>query len=1016
MFLRIALTILFSIIPSLLNGADSVPDFSRDILPILSENCFSCHGPDVADRRSDLRLDSRDGFLKSISVENVDKSEFLLRIESSDPDLLMPPASSHKKALRKDQIDILKRWIQADAPWGKHWALELPVKVSLDEKAESHPIDQLVSKRLQREGLAIGVQAPVHTLKRRLAFDITGLPPSIDSRKIDSNPKSIELYIDDLLASPHYGERMAMWWLDAARYSDTDGYQADATRTNWPWRDWVVDAFRENMPFDQFTIEQFAGDLLPNATPEQRLATCFHRNHMANGEGGRHPEESRVDYVIDRVNTVGTLWLGMTLGCCQCHSHKFDPISQSDYYSLTAFFNSIDEDGKAGGGAKPFLEYQSSRAKQAVDEARKLVDERKPLEVAARKQAEAPFRQWLSEKANEKHSDYEAWKVIPATKLESTEGTRFTQESDGTIQTSGPNPNQDDYRFYGSVKGSRVTGIKLEIFPHESHTDGGLSRGSSGEIVLTNVKMQVHRQGDSQLRDILIQSAVADYSADKKANNNYGDVKDTLDDDPRNGWSTKGSSKTEKHVAIFAMAEPLLLDDDEEIVIELRHRSTLGDANIGRFRILYCDELGDAVRTIESTPMEQLAKSKEPAPEKMDGKLRKRLFEQFLEDHHPYRAPKESLVRAEKQLQEVKQSAEKLKVMVLEERKEPRDTFVLVRGVWDQHGEKVDRNVPTSIAHWPQGEDYTRLGLARWIVSRQNPLTARVFVNHVWQMFFGVGLVKTPEDFGLQGDRAIFPELLDWLAVDFMEHGWDVKRLIKQIVSSQVYQQTSVATEEAIKKDPENRLLARGARYRLPSWMLRDAALQASGLLNTTVGGPPVRPYQPEGVWEELFMGRFHYEPSEGDAQYRRSLYAFWRRTIAPTYLFDSAQRRVCEVRLARTNTPLQALTLLNDTTYLEASRALATQVLMENTDTSACLQAIAKRVLTRELSKSEITVLQTQRQRAQEYYAKNPDMAKKFITIGQRPPDPRIATEDLASMMLIASMVFNLDEAMTHE
>ena len=428
------------------------------------------------------------------------------------------------------------------------------------------------------------------------------------------------------------------------------------------------------------------------------------------------------------------------------------------------------------------------------------------------------------------------------------------------------------------------------------------------------------------------------------------------------------------------------------------------------------DELGETVRSVKASPLEELAKAKMSDESKIEPKLRARLFEQFLEDHTPYREPKASLDRARAQLSSVQKAAKSQSVMVMAERKEPRETFILgPRGVWDKHGDQVKQDVPPAIAPWPNdAATLTSSGLAKWLTSKENPLTARVFVNHVWQMFFGAGLVRTPDDFGLQGERPIHPEVLDWLAVDFMESGWDIKHLITTIVTSATYQQDSAAKAEALTSDPNNKWLARGPRFRLPSWMLRDAALCSSGLLNENLGGPPVKPYQPAGVWEDLFMGRFKYEPSEGQAQYRRSLYAFWRRSIAPTFLFDSAQRRSCEVKLARTNTPLQALTLLNDETYLEASRALAAQMLKQGNDASAKIEWLIQRVLSRPATPKELSVLTRELNRANTYYQAHPDEAKEFLHFGQQLTTE--STAALAAHTLTASLVLNLDETITHE
>lgn len=1016
-------------------GQEAAPHFSRDVLPILSDNCLACHGHDEKARKAGLRLDRREDAVKrdqdgvaAVVPGDPGVSELMRRIVSDDPEEMMPPPKSHKKKLGPGQVETLRRWIAAGASWGKHWSLEKPERAAAPAPQNpkhknqiSNPIDAFVVARLEREGLSLSPPAPPHTLARRLSFDLVGLPPAagdietLGQSAVSIPQTAIEAYVNRLLASEHFGERMAMWWLDAARYADTDGFQGDETRSNWPWRDWVVQAFNRNQPFDQFTLEQFAGDLLPGATVEQRLATCFHRNHMTNGEGGRDPEESRVDYVRDRVNTVGTLWLGLTLNCCQCHSHKFDPVTMGDYYSLTAFFDNIDEDGKAGKGAKPFLLYQSSLAARSVAEAQQLVKEREPREERARKEGEEPFAAWLAAQAQAVRGGFAAWRVLRATALESVEGSRLSQEEDGAVQVDGPNPNQDDYHFVARAPLPRITGLKLEVLPHASHSNGGLSRGASGEFILTDIKLQVRKRGSAQIRDIKIEGAVADVSGEQKGAREYGDVKGVLDDDPRNGWTTKGHDPRKPHVAVFALEEPLVLAEDEELLFEMRHRSTLGDASIGRFRLSATDQRGPAVRGVGPAPLEQLAAAKSPDLARLNAKVRERLRDQFLADYAPYLEARLPLDRAQAQLAEAKSAAGKLNVMVLAERKEPRETHVLLRGEWDKKGDLVRSDVPEAIAPWISGQPRDRAGLARWIVSRDNPLTARVIVNHLWQLCFGAGLVRTPEDFGVQGERPTHPELLDWLACEFMDSGWDVKHLLRLIVMSRTYQQGSQSTEEMLARDPENRLLARGARFRLPSWMLRDAALSCAGLLNPALGGPPVRPYQPEGVWEEMFMGRFHYEASEGAAQYRRTLYAFWRRAISPTFLFDSAQRRVCEVRLARTNTPLQALTLLNDSGQLEAACHLAGSALKTGCDRDGRLQAMCRRVLGRDMSAPESVVLDRVLAQSLSYYRAHPDDAAEFVRAA-RGSAVAGGNVELAAHTVVASALLNLDEAMTHE
>jgi len=1026
-------------------AAELPVNFSRQILPLLSDRCFHCHGPDESQRAAELRLDlreeavaNRDG-TTAIVPGNPQASALLTRIASSDPDVQMPPPDSHRPLLTPQEVRLFRRWIEEGAVWGRHWAFEKPVR-TVPGDSRMHPVDWFVQQQLHERGLKLAEPASRSVLMRRLSFDLTGLPPThreADAFMEDSSPDACEKLIDRLLDSPHYGERMAMWWLDAARYSDTDGFQQDAVRTNWPWRDWVVSAFNSNMPFDQFTIEQFAGDLLPQATSSQILATCFHRNHMTNGEGGRDPEESRIDYVMDRVNTTGTVWLGLTLGCAQCHTHKFDPISQTDYYSLFAFFDSIEEDGKAGKAAQPYLKVTSPAARRAVVEAEAVVRSREPRVESVRQQAEQEFETWLTRQITQVKDGFQPWFPLVARALQAVEGTTLKQSSDGIIQASGRNPRQDDYRLIAPTQASRVTGLKLEVFPHKSHTGGKLSRGARGEFILTDVKLQVRRQGHSQLRDIEIANAIADVE-DSGKGRKYGAVSGTLDDDPRNGWTTLSHNPKVPHVAVFILTEPLSLQADEELVFVMFQRSTEGDANIGRFRVSVTDQSKPAIQTLGPLPLEELAAAVQhalpadvsqkgddtPEPDRHSGeepvfvgeKLRSRLLDQFLADHTLYQAAREDLDRAKRQLEEVKKGAGPLDVMVLAEREEPRTTYLLERGVWDKKGQQVHCALPEAILPATPEQSRSRLDLAHWLVSRDNPLTARVIVNQLWQLCFGAGLVRTPEDFGLQGELPTHPELLDWLAVELMEHDWDLKHVLRLIVTSRTYQQSSIITPELLERDPENRLLARGARFRLPSWMIRDAALQVSGLLNPAIGGPPVMPYQPDGVWEEMFMGRLHYEPSQGPPQFRRTLYAFWRRSAAPTFLFDNAQRRVCEVRTTRTNTPLQALTLLNDLNLREAARELAKSVAAQSSGPPEKIQSLFQTILSRSPTVPEMDILQQEFERARSYYRDTPDAAKRLLDFGQ--PEKRITHQpaEVAALLVTASMIFNLDEAITHE
>ena len=941
-------------------------DFQRDVRPILSDACFHCHGPDESARQADLRLNLYSG-AERVLAGQVEDNELLLRVRSEDPDEVMPPPDSGK-SLSKEQISLLTRWIENGAEWNEHWSLAPPVKPPVPRPLARQewirqPFDAFVLERLERENLEPASEASRRTLIRRLSFDLTGLPPSWADVEAFINSEDSDAYeqlVDRLLDSTQFGERMAMSWLDAARYADTDGYQADATRTNWPWRDWVVQAFNDNMPFDQFTIEQFAGDLLPDPTPDQVLATCFHRNHMTNGEGGRDPEESRIDYVIDRVNTMGTVWLGLTLGCTQCHSHKYDPISQAEYYQLNAFFNSIDEDGKAGSAAKPFLEYSSDelaeRVRAGLSDSKMWLDRVQSELADVEREALLDFDRWIERRVAEMgdRERFQSWKRSRILSAEATHGASLRQIKNGELIVTGTNARHEDYMITIRPKLDRITGMRLTVLPEQS---GNLSASESGHFILTNMKINIGKHDSEQVREINVTSAIADYEKEKTGRS-YGPVKTVLDDDPRSGWTSLGTATTEERTAVFGF-DPVYLEDDEFLTIELRHRSLMGYVNLRRFTLEFTNERGPTLTSLDETPLETLARANgtlEDLAEDITADLR----EQFLVDSPSVAAARERVVQAESRHERYRKAQDPIKVMVLGEREEARQTHLLVRGVWDKKGEVVERGVPTALLALPteSSDEPTRLDLAKWLVSSENPLTARVTANRLWQMLFGYGLVRTPGDFGTQGQPPTHPRVLDWLAVEFMESGWDVKHLVKQIVMSATYRQSSDGSSELRNRDPENRLLARNTRFRLASWMIRDAALKASGLLDDRIGGPSIYPYQPPGAWADATMGRFHYQPSVGGDRYRRTLYTFWRRSVAPTGLFDASKRRNCEVREVRTNTPLHALNLLNDETYVEAARVLAARSIEHAEGPTERIQYMFRAALSRQPSASEMDVL----------------------------------------------------------
>lgn len=997
--------------------------FQKHVLPLLSDRCFHCHGPDESHREADLRLDLKESAIQdrggyaAIVPGDPDASEAFQRITSDDESMVMPPIDSHRESLTQEEIELIWKWIESGAEWGRHWAFQKPRRPEVPTGA-IHPIDAFVRRRLEEQGLKPSGRAQTHTLARRVAFDLTGLPPTAKQvERLSEESAGVEYrkLVDQLLASPQYGERMAMWWLDAARYSDTDGFQQDETRDNWPWRDWVIESFNENMPFDRFTVEQFAGDLLPNATTEQKLATCFHRNHQTNGEGGRDHEESRIDYVIDRVNTTGTVWLGLTLGCCQCHSHKFDPISQKEYYQLSAFFNSIDETGAAGKKADPYLEYTSPYVHKLISKADELLEHRRSNEREQEKLAEPEFEAWLYEKVLQCRSGHSSWSPLMSTNITSQGGERLTQLEDASILARGKNPSRAYYRVVAEAPKQKVTAVRLEVLTDPSHTHGRLSRNELGTFVLTGFKLQLRHAGQAQVQDIEISRAVADLEqvADDEM---YGAIRGILHDDPRNGWTLSAEQSSEPHEAILFLDEPLQLEGDEQLIATLSHGSVYKGANIGRFRLSVSSDPAQVLKPTTQTPLEELAESEVASPADIPEELRSDLRRHFLAVYAPYRHAKEMADLANRQAVKLRGLRDEVNVMVLTEREKPRPTFVLERGVWDQHGDKVEAGVPQAVLPWAPDRTKTRLDLANWIVDPDNPLTARVIVNQLWQLCFGSGLVRTPEDFGLQGEMPTHPDLLDWLAVELIESGWDVKHIMRLIVTSETYQQSSEFTPVLLERDPDNKLLARGSRFRLPSWMIRDAALSYSGLLDDSFGGPPVLPYQPAGVWDALFKGKYTYDTSQGALQFRRTVYAFWRRSSSPTFLFDIAPRRVCEVRTRLTNTPLHALTLMNDLGQLEAARALAVGLVERELDTDGRIDWMFQHVVSRSPTDEEHQILRNKLDDWLMLYSAEPDKAREFLAFGQ--PELYVTENcpETAAYTVLANLLLNLDEVITHE
>jgi hypothetical protein len=968
--------------------------FNRDVRPILSDRCYSCHGPDSASRKSKLRLDREADSRLGIVPGDAAGSAVYQRITSTNKVKRMPPAYLGHAALPAAEIDVVKRWIEQGAKYEPHWSLMAPQRPAVP--AGENAIDFLVRARLKKEGLQPSAEAGRRTLLRRVSFDLTGLPPTpaeVEAYVNDTAPNAWEKVVDRLLASPRYAERMAVRWLEAARYADTNGYQSDGPRDMWRWRDWVLEAFRTNMPFDRFTVEQIAGDLLPGATLSQKIATGFHRNHSTSAEGGIVDEEFRVQYVADRAETTSTVWLGMTTGCARCHDHKYDPIRQKDFYQLFAFFNQVPEKGFVYnfGNEEPYLPAPLPEQQAKLDEFdRRIAETRRQVEEL---QAALREQQGKWERHAPKDWTMTAGMSYRLAGEQRFDGKRFVDAGNKIAKFDFHDP----YTFAAWIKPETADGAVMSR--GEDYWEG------PGHFVhLVEGKLRFHatfRWTDLGMRV---------ETAEPITLNQWQHVAVTYD-----------GSMHASHVRIYVngVSKPVKILFDQPIwPMGTKEPFRVGAGGGKRFtgsirdvrvftRALSAEEA--AVLALEDT----VAKIVATAPGERSAAQNDKLRFCFLEKHEPVALKRLTMLEAQRALYLKSVPT----VMVMQEQETPRESFVLVRGAYDAHGEKVSPDVPAFLPplqpEWPRN----RLGLAKWLVSRENPLTARVAVNRFWQMMFGTGLVKTVEDFGSQGEWPLHVELLDFLALEFMDSGWDVKHVLKSIVMSQTYRQASSVTPELQQRDPENRLLARGPRVRLPAEMIRDQALAVSGLLVEKVGGPSVRPYQPEGLWQELQGGK-GYEPDKGEGLWRRSLYSYWRRTVAPPGMinFDSPTRETCVVRESRTNTPLQALNLMNDVAFLEASRKLAERVMQAGASPEARIEAAFRLVLARGPGREESVIFASALERFQSYYRQHPLDAKKFVAQGRAPRDAGLAPADLAAYTAISSLLLNTDEAITKE
>lgn len=1026
------LSLLALLLPPLAPAA--TPDYNRDIRPLLSENCFSCHGFDEKARKADLRLDTAEGALTErdgwfpIKPGDPEKSEVWLRIISEDKDEVMPPPKSHL-TLKPSEKELIRAWISAGAPYAGHWAFIPPQKAPVP--ADTHPVDHFVRAALAKAGVQPAPQADPATLLRRLSLDLTGLPPRAaevqgflsDVRERGLDP-AYAAAVERLLQNPHFGERLALDWLDAARYADTNGFSIDGGRHMWLWRDWVIDAFNRNQPYNTFLIEQLAGDLLPNATEAQRIATGFQRNNMVTHEGGTIPEENLTNYNADRIKTLGEAVLGLTLACAQCHDHKYDPITQADYFSLFAYFNSLGDaglDGNAGINPKPFMQ-----ARTVLKTGEEPVLKKRIAQVQARLAAppEAQVAAWVRQQEAVLARRGQGLSLTPVKVVKVStpnRGAGYEIEAERVVRITQPN-NMAAYDILTELPRLEqpVTGLRIVFHPSPDAPGGGWGHGpmtgrpgpkagpapEKGNFVLTAFSASAGAVPADQVDLFKLQPVQRVTASTWQPERRPEGCLDMRND---SGWSPPLDHQGPVHLTV-TFATPLDARSTPHLTTQLNFGA---GSNLIAARIEILAMTGaDDDSELEPAVVEALAR---PAAQ------RDAAAQALLRDAFARLAPQAQPLRIElANLQErLAVLTQPFSTMVMSATGKPRPTFILNRGDYSQPTVEVSMRTPAFLPR-DEGPQDSRLALARWITRPDHPLTARVYVNRLWQLLFGEGIVRTPADFGAQGEWPTHPELLDWLAVDFVESGWDIKALVKKIVLSATYRQGSATSPALLEKDPANRLLARGPRHRLPAELIRDAALQVSGLLVPRLGGPSVNPYTPGDLWREIS----HYGSSpatsqtfvqdHGEKLYRRSLYTYWKRTAPPPNMaaFDAPNRETCVVSRPLTNTPLQALVLLNDTQFVEAARGFAQRLLQRpESDDRERLRWAMLEALSRPPTESESRVLLAALQRERATYQADEAAARALLRVGESPLPRALPTAELAAWTQVASTLFNLSE-----
>jgi hypothetical protein len=1061
-------------------------DFNRDIRPILSENCFQCHGFDEKAREADLRLDvmesalaDRDG-TRAIVPGEPDESELWRRVSSNDEAEMMPPPDSHR-VLKPEQKDMLRRWIVEGAPYARHWSFIPPVKAPLPDVSDKswprNEIDHFVLARLGAEGLQPSAEADGRTLARRVALDLTGLPPSadeVDEFVSDRSDDAYQRLVDRLLASPHFGERMALDWLDAARYADTNGYSIDGGRHMWLWRDWVIDAFNRNMPYDQFLREQLAGDLLAKAEGGRRkaeggrrkgegtdsllIATGFQRNNMNTHEGGTIPEENLTNYNVDRVKTLGEAVLGLTLGCCQCHDHKFDPLTQRDFYQLFAYFNTLSDiglDGNSGINSQPVYEAKTVLQTGEEPELRRQI-------AALKKQLASPdpaaVARWEEGQRRRLSGRGKDLKLHPMELLKVSTpniGKGFDIIAPNFVHITVPTGLLAyDVSMRLPHVDAPITGVRIVFHRDKAAPEGGLGFGTLGEssphkntFVLTSFSASAESVPGDQV-NLNILRGVARVTANTWLENYRPE--NVLDTRNENGWSPDTGQNGPAHISLM-FDEPVNAATTPFMTLQINfgHGNNLIAAHFEILAMTGADDGSTLPQQIIDIIQPSIQAAGSPAASRTPDQQQK-LNAYYAAHSDETRPQRIALANLEERLAVL---TKKFPTMVMDVAEKPRETFILKRGDYSQPTEKVSAATPAVLPQLPTapgsaGGLSTRLDLANWITMREHPLTARVYVNRVWQMLFGTGLVQTTADFGAQGQYPSHPELLDWLAVDFMEHGWDIKRLVRQIVTSATYRQSSHVAEplrnsdseqgargagshshlgetrphDLLARDPQNRLLARGPRFRLPAELIRDSALKISGLLVDRLGGPSVNPYTPGDLWREVS----HYGSTPATAQtfvqdhgeklYRRSLYTYWKRTVPPPNMvaFDAPNRETCVVARPSTTTPLQALVLLNDVQFVEASRAFAERIIARSGHDADRLRWAFAECTSRPPTDEEFAVLASTLQRERTHYAAHETDAREYLATGESPRNEAIPIAEHAAWSQVAALLLNLSETVT--